>query len=190
MKGSDLAEPALGPDDERALLERARAGDREAFAELTCASTAQVSGMLFQMLGARADLDDLLQDTWTRALRALPGFRGDAAFSTWVSRIAVNLALSELRRRRIRETAPLEDRAGRQEEPWVHAGRVEIRERMAAAVDRLPPAMKEVFELRYRTGLDSRRISERLAIPAPTVRTRLFHARRRLREALDDLLAD
>jgi RNA polymerase sigma-70 factor (ECF subfamily) len=71
----------------------------------------------------------------------------------------------------------------------VLAERVELRERLAAAVDRLPPAMRQVFDLRHREGLEPTRIAASLGLPAATVRTRLFHARRRLKEALDDLVS-
>ncbi len=179
-----------GPDRfEEQLLERARAGDADAFSELLERYQGQLKGVLRQMLGARADLDDLLQEARLKALRALPGFKGRARFGTWISRIAINLAISELRKLRVRQADPLPtEPVGDGEEPWVHAQRTELRERLAAAVGRLPPALAEVFQLRYRDGLDGKTMAGRLGIPAATVRTRLFHARRRLREALDDLV--
>ena len=172
-------------DGDAALVERARAGDAGAMAALLDRHEPLVRGMLGQVLGARADLTDLLQET---RLRGIAAFRGDAAFGTWVSRIAMNLAVSELRRRRETSALPLGAAGG--EEPWVHAQRVELRERLAAAVDRLPPAMRQAFDLRYREELTSSEISARLDLPAATVRTRLFHARRRLREELDGLVSD
>ncbi len=179
-----------GSSEER-LLERARAGDGDAFAELTTRHEPVVRGLLHRTLGARADVDDLLQETRLRALRALGGFRGGATFRTWISRIALNLAISEIRRRRVRETQPLDpDLTGAGEEPWLQAGRIELRERLGAAVDRLPPALRQAFHMRYTEGFDATDIAARLRTPAATIRTRLFHARRRLRETLDDLVSE
>lgn len=185
MQGSRVS---AEEDDEAELLLRARAGDETAFATLTARHSDRLRGVAGNLLGARADLDDLFQEARLKALRALKGFRGDAKFGTWFGRIVTNLAISELRRRRTRATVELiETPAG--EEPWVHAERMELRERLAAAVDRLPPAMRQVFDLRHRDGLEPTRIAETLGLPAATVRTRLFHARRRLKEALDDLVS-
>jgi RNA polymerase sigma-70 factor, ECF subfamily len=180
-------------DDEPAVLARALAGDQAALADLMERSLPQVRAVLHRLLGARAEVEDLLQEARLRAVRGLAGFRGGATFATWFTRIALNLGLSELRRRRVAAAVPLDpalevaDPA--QEEPWVHAQRVELRERLAAAVDRLPDAMREVFHLCCKDGLSSFAAAERLGVPAATVRTRLFHARRRLREALDDLVS-
>lgn len=179
---------ARGGVDDADRLARARAGDRGAFAELAAENDGAVRGALHQILGRRPEVDDLVQETWEKALRALPGFRGDAAFGTWATRIAMNLAISELRRRRRADAAALPEVPGGSP-PELHAERRELRERLAAAVDRLPPLLRQAFDLRYREDLDSTRAAERLGVPAATVRTRLFHARRRLREALDDLVS-
>jgi len=176
------------PGDDEALLARAVGGDAEALGELLTRHESKVRGLMAQMLGPRGRLDDLVQDVRLNAVRGFARFRGDAAFTTWLHRISVNTAISELRRRRSEESLP-EEPAGREPPPELAAERRELRERLAAAVDRLPPLLAEAFELRYRTGIDSAEIGRQLDVPAATVRTRLFHARRRLREALDDLLS-
>ena len=188
---------AAGNDDQAAALEasllvRAQSGDADAFCELTERHAPRLRGVLHGLLGARADVDDLLQDACIRALKALPGFRGDAKFGTWYGRIATNLAISELRRRRQRATVPLSEGAAEpavDDDPSRNTQRVELRERLAAAVDRLPPTMRQAFDLRHRRGLKPAQIALELDLPAATVRTRLFHARRRLREALHDLVS-
>jgi RNA polymerase sigma-70 factor (ECF subfamily) len=176
------------PGDDEALLALAVGGDSEALGELLTRSESRVRGLLAQMLGPRGRLDDLVQDVRLKAVRGFAGFRGESAFTTWLHRIAVNTAISELRRRRSDEALP-EDLAGREPPPELAAQRRELRERLAAAVERLPPLLAEAFELRYHLGIDSAEIGRRLEVPPATVRTRLFHARRRLREALDDLLS-
>lgn len=179
------------PGEDEALVAEAVAGDRAALGELLTRHEGRVRGLLVQMLGPRGRLDDLVQDVRLKAVRGFARFRGDAAFTTWLHRIAVNTAISELRRRRTEE-ALSDEPSGREPPPELAAERRELRERLADAVDRLPPLLAEAFELRYHGGhggLDSAEIGRRLHVPAATVRTRLFHARRRLREALDDLLS-
>ncbi len=174
--------------DEQRLLALARAGDPDALGSLIDAQTARVRGVLAQTLGARAALDDLVQEVKLKAVRGFQSFRGDARFSTWLHRIAVNAAISEMRRRRREEALP-DELPGRHAGPSVMAERTELRERLAKAVSDLPPLMAEAFELKYRRGLDSQQIGRQLQVPAATVRTRIFHARRRLREALDEHLS-
>jgi RNA polymerase sigma-70 factor (ECF subfamily) len=175
-------------DDEAALVEAALTGDAGALSSLIDRHERQVRAMVAQIVGARADLDDLMQDARLRAVRGIATFERRASFATWFSRIGMNVAVSSLRRRRTEEAMPL-DLIGASPDPQREAERRELRERLAAAVDRLPAAHRQVFDMTYREGLDSARIAERLGLPAATVRTRLFHARRRLREVLDDLVS-
>lgn len=177
--------------DEARLVADAVAGDRAALATLLDRHESAARGMILQMLGARADVDDLLQDARLRAIRSIGGFEGRSAFGTWFCRIAINLAVSELRRRRKADAAPLDvaPHPVSGDDPTRDAERVELRERLAAAVDRLPAGLRQAFDLVHRDGLAPTAAAERLGLPAPTLRTRLFHARRRLREALDDLVS-
>jgi RNA polymerase sigma-70 factor (ECF subfamily) len=179
--------------EEERLVVAARGGDRAALAALLDKSEGAARGLVLQMLGARADVDDLLQEARLRAVRSIAGFELRSAFQTWFCRIALNLAVSELRRRRKAEAAPLagagESGEVSREDPSRDAERRELRERLAAAVDRLPAGLRQAFDLVHREGLAPAAAAERLGLPAPTLRTRLFHARRRLREALDDLVS-
>lgn len=176
--------------DEARLVAAAVRGDGAALAALIARHEGAARGMVLQMLGARAEVDDLLQEARLRAVRSVGSFEGRSAFGTWFCRIALNLAVSELRRRRRTESAPLEDVAAPGDDPSRATERRELRERLAAAVDRLPAGLRQAFDLVHRDGLAPAAAAERLGLPAPTVRTRLFHARRRLREALDDLVSD
>jgi len=179
-----------GTSDEAPLVARAVAGDREALGTLLDRHAAQARGMMGQILGPRADLDDLLGEARLRAVRGIEGFESRSAFATWYSQIAVHVALSEIRRRRRAEARPLPLPGSPGEDASRPAERRELRERLAAAVERLPPALRQVFDLVHREEIAPADVAERLAIPAATVRTRLFHARRRLREALDDLMSE
>lgn len=180
------------PDEDR-LVEAAVAGDATALGVLLDRHETQARAMALDLLGTRTDVDDLLQEARLRAVRAIAGFERRSAFATWFCRIAMNLALSELRRRRTAAAAPLEaagDAVDRGPGPSLAAERRELRERLADALERLPAGLRQVFDLVHRDGGTPTAVAERLGLPAATVRTRLFHARRRLREALDDLVSE
>jgi RNA polymerase sigma-70 factor (ECF subfamily) len=81
------------PGDDEALLSRAVAGDSAALGELLTRNESRVRALLAQMVGPRGRLDDLVQEVRLKAVRGLASFRGDAAFSTWLHRIAVNTAI-------------------------------------------------------------------------------------------------
>lgn len=179
--------------DEGRLVEAAVRGDAAALATLLDRHEEQARAMAADLLGARTDLDDLLQEARLRAVRSIGAFEARSAFATWFSRIALNLAISELRRRRVAAAAPLDEADGASApaaDPSLHAERRELRERLADAVERLPAGLRIVFDLVHHDGETPLAIAGRLRLPAATVRTRLFHARRRLREALDDLVSE
>ncbi len=184
-----IVDEQTGGGDEAALLALARAGDRAALGTLFEREVPRVvRALLLRTLGPRVALDDLVQDVRVKAVRGIEGFRGDASFGTWLHRITMNVAISTLRRMRRTDALP-DEITSKGPGPALQAERTELRERLAAAVERLPPLMEEAFQLKYQEGFDAVTIAERLGVPAATVRTRLFHARRRLREALDDLVS-
>ena len=179
--------------DEARLVEAAVRGDAAALGTLLDRHEEQARAMALDLLGARTDVEDLLQDARLRAVRAIGTFERRSAFATWFCRIAMNLALSELRRRRTAAAAPLDaagDAADRGPDPSLVAERRELRERLADALERLPAGLRQVFDLVHGGDSTPTAVAERLGLPAATVRTRLFHARRRLREALDDLVSE
>lgn len=174
-------------------MDAAVRGDSAALAALFDRHDAQARAMVLDLLGARTDADDLLQDARLRAVAAIARFERRSSFATWYCRIALNLALTELRRRRAASAIPLDDgadAASAEPSPDVSAERRELRERLADSVERLPAGLRRVFDMVHRDGIAPAAAAERLGIPAATARTRLFHARRRLREALDDLVSE
>lgn len=179
--------------EEERLVEAAARGDAAALGTLLDRHERQARAMAADLLGPRTDLDDLLQEARLRAVRSIGTFQRRSAFATWYVRIAMNLALTELRRRRLVAAVPLEaaaDAAAPAADPSRDAERRELRERLADAVERLPAGLRAVFDLVHRGGEAPSAVAARLGLPAATVRTRLFHARRRLREALDDLVSE
>lgn len=150
-----------------------------------------------------ADAEDVVQAGYVRAFTHLDGFRGDSALSTWLTRIVLNEALGRVRRRR--ETTGLEAieaaqaKGGAQiiqfpmlqdhPDPETAMSRLEVRELLEQAVDSLPDAFRAVFVLRDVEGLSAEETAAQLEIKPETVNTRLFRARRRLRELLAERLS-
>lgn len=172
-----------GPE-EAALVGRARAGDAEAFRVLVERYRDRLHALALRIVRSPADAEEVTQDAFVRAWLALPRFRGESSFSTWVYRIAVRRAFDRaqaLRLRRARE-AGLEA-AG---EPAVSgdatARAAQVR-RIEALVERLPPAQRAAVTLYYLQDRSVEQVAETLEMPENTVKTHLSRARAALRAA-------
>jgi RNA polymerase sigma-70 factor (ECF subfamily) len=180
------------PDDNR-LITACRSGKTEAFGVLVSRYQDRLYPTVFRLTGCAEDALDLLQEAFLRAYQKLDHFNGESSFYTWVYRIAVNLALSDLRKRRPAVGGSLTidppDRRGA-DEPSASLERAEREERIQQALGALAPdhrtivVMKEFDDLRYDE------IGAMLGIPVGTVRSRLHRARCELRERLRDLVDD
>jgi RNA polymerase sigma-70 factor (ECF subfamily) len=171
------------------LLERARAGDPQAFDELVRREQSRVVGVLGRLLTDPRDVEEATQDTFLQAWRHLDAFRGDAEVSTWLYRIATNQALMRLRRRRPR-LAHLDDAAARLPDgaPPVDdhvTRRLGGLSPLVAALQRLPPTQRIVVVLRDIEGLSNIQIADVLELPLPTVKARLHRGRMALRRHVD-----
>ena len=172
-----------GSSDEQDDVRRATAGDVQAFERLYRAHVARIHGLTRRMLGD--DLaDEVTQDVFVRAWSKLDSFRGDAAFGTWLHRVAVNLVLGrrkELGRRRERfigdGEAVLERESRTRESPTV---RLELE----AALERLPEGARQVFVLHDVEGYRHREIAELLGVTTGTTKAQLHRARMILRRYL------
>ncbi|HET6584242.1 MAG TPA: sigma-70 family RNA polymerase sigma factor [Nannocystaceae bacterium] len=179
--------------DEAALVARATAGDPAACRTLVerheRAVFCQLRGILGPC-GRGAAVEDLAQDTFLRAFRALPRYENDgrAKFCTWLVTIATRLALNELRRRAW-VVQPIDtvvdDFAGNGNQDPARQSSM-VGRGVAAAVESLSPPLRAAFLLREIHGLDYAEIAEVLEIDLGTVKSRLSRARLRLREALAD----
>lgn len=176
-----------------ALVSEAQRGNMVAFAALVETHKERVYRTLWQMVGNDADAQDLSQEVFLRVYRSLSSFRGESAFTTWLHRLTVNLALDWLRARRRRPLQiPLEgdDENYVRELPSHEPGpeeqtlRRERRERLLEALGQLSPDYQEAITLYHFEGLSYKEISERLQIPVKTVETRLYRARNLLRAEL------
>ena len=181
------------------LAVRAARGDRDAFDELVRRYQVRIFRLARILTrGDRRDAEDLAQETFIRAYRAVGRFRHDATFQTWLHRIALNVIWSYLARRRIRATdLPLT--AGEGEPDGRPMGRgissgddVEAalirREAIDRALGTLSTEARLAITLRDIQGLDYQEIATIMGVPIGTVESRIFRARRRLRPLLEPLL--
>jgi RNA polymerase sigma-70 factor (ECF subfamily) len=176
-------------DGDFPLLARARAGDREAFARLVERHHVTLASLVRQRAGARAPVEDILQDTFARALTHLPGFRARSSFVTWMATIALNLTSDWIRKERRRaRLAPRADEDADAVPGRSAADPIEAREESArarAALDTLPVPMRVAVTLRVVEDLTYEEVAARLAAPVPRVRTWVSRGLGRLRQSLE-----
>jgi len=149
-------------------------GGPEAFRELLARYRRSAVGLAYQMVGNAEDAEDVAQEAFVRVFQAIGGFRGEAAFSTWLYRIVTNLCLAGMRRRRPQVGL---DAVG---EPTACASPcLQVTEALLTrqVLDRMRPDMKAILLLRAQGGLSYREISQTLELPLGTVRSRLSKAR-------------
>ncbi|MEO7058000.1 MAG: RNA polymerase sigma factor [Caldimonas sp.] len=192
------ASPASRDGDDAGLAERVAAGDRGAFQQLMRRHNTALFRAARAILRDDADAEDALQEAYLSAYRHIGEFRGQSRLSTWLTRIVINQALGRLRsRRRDNVVELLGDRAaGRVEEaaqevvgdvaesPEAGAMRTELRRLLERKIDELPLAFRTTFVLREVEEMTIEEVAECLAVPAATVRTRVFRARALLRASL------
>lgn len=176
-------------DDEAALIEAARRGDRDAYGRLVRAHLPRALAVAHGIVRNRADSEDLAQDAFVRAYAHLGQFRTGAPFAPWLFRIVTNLALDLVKhRRRIREEELGDTHAApRSSEADVAASANEKLRRIDAALEALPEMQGIVARLSIVEELEHADIAAALGITEGTVRSHLSHARAALRERLSDL---
>ena len=181
-------------DDDREAVRKVQAGDTEAFEPLVEKYKRKVFRLAYQVLRDQEEALDVAQEAFVKAFRALPAFKGDSAFYTWLFRITMNVALDRKRQRATRakslgaEDVPPEEwertAASTDPDPEDVATGVERRERIRKGLDSLSEHHRTIIILSDIEGLQYREIAEVLGIPMGTVMSRLHHARKRLREVL------
>lgn len=175
-----------------ALIERARGGDASAFRDLVERYESRVAATVIGMLGPGDEAEDVGQETFIRLYRSLERFRGDSSLGTYLTRIAINLSLTALKKRKRRLSRFVsQDGTERQlpEASWDPRGdleRQERRESVRAAVERLAPDHRAVVVVRMIEGYTTREASEILGIPMGTVMSRLARAMGRLQEDMKE----
>ncbi len=182
--------------DER-LMRRFQAGDARAFEALVRRHRTALWNFLLRHVGDRARAEDLLQETFLRAVKASGEWQERAKVTTWLFTIARNLTLDELRRAVHRRAEPLEGRddqpgpidrtAADDPPPDAVAEGALLRPRLEAALAALPAEQREVFLLREQGGLGFREIAEVTGTPENTVKSRMRYALEGLRKTLATL---
>jgi len=182
------------PDAE--LVKRAADGDEAAFEAIMRRHNRLLFRTARSLLKSDTEVEDVLQDAYLHAWRALGSFRSDAKLSTWLVRIVINETLGRMRRKEA-QIIPLDAAmisfepevqlsltADSERQPEGIAMRAELRKMMEARIDMLPEAFRTVFMLRAVEEMSVEEVSQALEIPEATVRTRFFRARSLLRERL------
>jgi RNA polymerase sigma-70 factor (ECF subfamily) len=179
---------ASTPDGE--LVQRTRRGEAAAYGELVTRYQQMVFNVCYRMLGERRDAEDLAQESFIRAFRRLDSFDAERPFGPWMRRLATNLCLNHLARKRLQQVELEEERqplpAKGQPGPESAQLRREQSERIRAAIADLPPHYRAVIELRHFQELTYVEIAETLDIPLSNVKSHLFRARRALADSLAD----
>jgi RNA polymerase sigma-70 factor (ECF subfamily) len=194
----------LPADADVALVERARLGDHRAFGMLAVKYQRRVERLIGRMIRDPDRVRDLVQDTFLSAYRALPKFRGDSAFYTWLYRIAVNTAkkaLADMRRDPlVFESALSTDddetdgtfRSEREpmttETPEAMLASRQVGQAVEQAVAQLPADLRQALLLREMEGLSYEEIAALMNCPVGTVRSRIFRAREAVSQQLEPLL--
>lgn len=169
---------------ERELVEACRRGDREAFDQLVLRHQRDIYRLCYRYVNNHEDADDLAQEAFVKAWRAIPRFRGDSSFSTWLYRIAVNACLNF----RAARGPASEELPGTIADPRAGAeARVEDEEeasRVREAVSRLPEKQRATLILRVYHELSHEEVAQMLGSTVGTVKANLFHALANLRKRM------
>ncbi|WP_028022994.1 RNA polymerase sigma factor RpoE [Enterovibrio calviensis] len=177
---------------DQALIERVQNGDKQAFNLLVIKYQHKVSNLIARYVNNSGDVPDVAQEAFIKAYRALPGFRGESAFYTWLYRIAVNTAKNYLVAQGRRP--PSSDIDAEEAENYENGGALkeisnpenlmlseQLKQVVFSTIDALPEDLKTAITLREIDGLSYEEIAEVMDCPVGTVRSRIFRAR----EAVD-----
>jgi RNA polymerase sigma factor (sigma-70 family) len=167
---------------DRALIERVvRTGDERAFRELYRRHTPRLFALVIRVLASEHDTDDVVQETWLRAIRSAPSFRWEASFPSWLAAIALNCARGVRRRDRRWQTTEVSDDTPARGCWDADDARLDVER----ALERVPPGYRAVLTLYELEGQPHDEIAKRLGIATGTSKSQLHHARRYLRSVLE-----
>lgn len=205
-EGSLVAAPAAAvkpvapPTEEQVLVQRAREGDLPAYDELIQRYQERIYATVYHMTSNHEDANDLAQETFIKAYKALKSFKGDSSFYTWIYRIAVNKTINFLKQRRNRNHMSLNDvDFNLEHDPDMvalvshntprRAARIsELQEKLNAALLKLSEVHRMVVVLHDVQGVPHEEIGKLMNCNVGTVRSRLFYARQQLQALLSDYL--
>jgi len=185
---------------DRQLVERAQRGDKQAFSLLVEKYQRKLARLLSRFIRDPAEVEDVTQEAFIKAYRALPAFRGDSAFYTWLYRIGINTAKNYLmalgRRAPTSTEVEAEDAEGYEEGEQLRDINTpeslllskEIAETVTATIEKLPEELRKAIQMREIEGMSYEDIAQAMDCPIGTVRSRIFRAREAIAEQLRPLL--
>jgi len=185
-------------DEDQQLVARTQEGDASAFDQLVVKYTPRLYGLVYNMTSNHEDTNDLLQDIFSKAYKAIRGFRGKSSFYTWIHWIAVNMTLNFLKKRGRRFQLSLDDvdtsiqndkeflEATASTSPVREADLSELQKRLNEAMMKLSDEHRAVVTMFHIQGMPHAEISKILRVSEGTVRSRLFYANRQLQNYLDE----
>ena len=188
----------MTPWTDEELVARSKTGDIDSFNQLVKRWERPIFALAYRTLGREEDARDVTQETFLRAFRALSGFKGDAKFSSWLYRIALNLCRDWMRKERraplvaVPEDVDVEQMAvaqGPVETVEDLAARAELSREVAKAMERLPAEQRQAIILKEYHGLTFQEIADLMKCPLSTVKTRVYQGLSTLRKQLAEQMA-
>jgi len=187
-------------DADLLLVQRAQKGDSRAFDLLVLKYQHKVASVVSRFISERDAIEDIVQEAFIKAYRALPGFRGDSAFFTWIYRIATNTAKNHLesmgrrpsyRGQDIDDVSQIDmpEKLREQDTPDGLLARAQLEEHLQQALTALPEDLKVALTLREFEGMSYQEISEIMDTPIGTVRSRIFRARESIENELHAVMS-
>ena len=184
----------LPPTDEKELVERFQNGEKDVFNELVIKYQGKIYNLVYKYVSNSETARDLSQEIFIKAFRALPRFKRQSAFYSWLYRIAINLCIDFIRQQKRGQTLSFEDLTTGGNDEMVFndvsplpPDQVEAKELghiIGKAVKQLPPKQQRVFNLRYHDGLQLKEIAAQLDRSEGTIKAHLHHAHKRLQTLL------
>jgi len=167
------------------LLELARQGDSDSFKEIVRRYEPRVAATIITMLGNCPEADDVGQETFIRFYKSLKDFRGDSSIGTYITRIAINLSLNEIKRRKHRMLFfPISTDSVKNIEDESIPDDVDMKKNVNTAIQQLEPEFRAVLVLRLVDGYSTKETADILKIPEGTVLSRLARAQKKLKSIL------
>lgn len=179
--------------DEQELVLKAQKGDKSAFKKLVEQNEHRVAAAVIGMLGKCPEADDVGQETFIRFYRSLDKFRGESSVATYLTRIAINLSLNELKRQKRNRThffSRGEEKLERATDKTDFDKKTELRDLVSAGIKKLEPKYRAVLVLRLMEGFSTKETAQILRVPVGTVLSRLARAQKKLKEILTPLYGE
>lgn len=179
--------------DENKLIERATIGDPAAFNRLMEMHEKRMYAVALRMFGNREDAQDSLQEAMLRVYRSIGGFKGQSSFGTWVYRITMNTCLDEIRRKKNKQSASLDNMLDQGWAPTDEGAspekrvmQQEMRKSIAQSIQELPEDMRSAIIMRDVHGYSYEEIADTLNVNVGTIKSRISRGREKLREKLSN----